>query len=58
MSGRAFPAIVLTDAAEKPAERMAKCPKHRDAAVVPSGGFGEPHGVCSECGYEPLELPK
>lgn len=52
--------IVLTDAPPKPMPMRvaATCPKHPKADVVASAGFGEPHGVCSTCGYEPLELPK
>lgn len=47
------PLIVLTDADDElpKDERCPRCrkgPEHR----VKSSGFGAPHPVCSQCGYE------
>lgn len=46
------PAITLTD--PKPIPADARCPRcgAGPEARVASAGFGEPHPVCSKCGYE------
>lgn len=48
------PAIVLTDPKPLPKTADGKCPKCRAEADkrVLSGGFGEPHDVCGQCGYD------
>lgn len=46
------PSIVLTD--PKPLPKDGSCPRCRadqDKRVL-SGGFGEPHDICGQCGYE------
>ena len=47
--------IVLTDAPPVP-KKLTTCPKHPKAAIVPAN-MAQTHGICSQCGYEPLELP-
>jgi hypothetical protein len=52
------PGIVLTD--PKPLPRDTRCPNPTCRAGkekrVKSAGFGSPHDVCSQCGYEWAEL--
>lgn len=54
--------IVLTDAPEPAPQQAlpAKCPNGCKAEIAKANPFGTttPHGVCLECGYEPLELKK
>lgn len=46
------PEIVLTDPAPVPTDT--RCPRCRASheARVASSGFGVPHDVCSQCGYD------
>ncbi len=51
-----FNAPVLVDATGKPARAAVTtaCPQCSAGPDkrVPSGGFGRPHPVCGDCGYE------
>ena len=50
------PAAALVDGQGRPARqaqdpRCPRCRANRDKRVL-SAGFGEPHDVCGQCGYE------
>lgn len=50
------PAPVLVDASGQPlrprAARDSSCPRCQGTKRVASGGFGTPHPVCAQCGFE------
>lgn len=55
MDGQLDP--VLFDGAGRPVTRRDRaaakaCPQCRGTKRVASGGFGQPHPVCSTCGFE------
>jgi len=46
------PAILLTDPTPLPVSTACpRCDAKKDRRVL-SGGFGSPHDVCGNCGYE------
>lgn len=45
---------VERDDNDTPAKPMKRCPQHPKAAVM-AANMQETHGVCSKCGFEPLE---